>query len=58
MIELRFKLGVVSFFHFFHPAPLLVSRSPLHASRSPFHSSPSPLRFLVLVGVETSLTNS
>ena len=40
------------------PTPLLVSRSPLPASRSPFHSSPSPLPFLVLVGVETLLTNS
>ena len=42
----------------FFPLPLLVYRSPLPAPRSPFHSSPSPLCFLVLVGVETLLTNS
>lgn len=34
------------------PPPLFL------VSCTPFHSSPSPLRFLVLVDVETLLTNS
>ena len=69
----RIQVRCCFLFSFFPPpTPLLVSRSPLPAFRSPlsaprfplpafrspFHSSPSPLPFLVLVGVETLLTNS
>ena len=55
----RIQVRCCFLFSFFPPpTPLLISRSPLSAFRSPFHSSPSPLPFLVLVGVETLLTNS
>ena len=41
MIELGFKLGVVSFFHFSHPHP--PSRFPLPAPRFPLPVSLQPL---------------